>query len=97
MPDEGKNTQKELNPLENAERQFEEAAARLNLPAGIQEMLKRPRRCTIVSLPVNMDDGTLRCSPATASSTRSCAGPAKGGIRYHPDVTSTRSRRWRRG
>ena len=34
-----------------------------------------------------MDDGTSRSSPATASSTTSAAGPAKGGIRYHPDVT----------
>ena len=41
----------QLNPLENAERQFEEAAARLKLDAGIMEMLKRPRRATIQWLP----------------------------------------------
>jgi len=87
MPDEGKNTQKELNPLENAERQFEEAAARLNLPQGIQEMLKRPRRATIVSLPVNMDDGTLRVFTGYRVQHSIVRGPAKGGIRYHPDVT----------
>jgi glutamate dehydrogenase (NAD(P)+) len=87
MPDEGKNTQKELNPLENAERQFEEAAARLNLPQGIQEMLKRPRRATIVSLPVQMDDGTLRVFTGYRVQHSIVRGPAKGGIRYHPDVT----------
>jgi len=87
MPDEGKNTQKELNPLENAERQFEEAAARLNLPQGIQEMLKRPRRATIVSLPVNMDDGTLRVFTGYRVQHSIVRGPAKGGIRYHPQVT----------
>src|SRR4051794_40604480 len=60
MPAEGTNTQKELNPLLNAERQFDEAAARLNLPDGIREIIRRPRRATIVSLPVSMDDGTLK-------------------------------------
>ena len=86
MPDEGSNIQKELNPLENAERQFEEAAARLNLPLGIKEMLKRPRRATIVSLPVNMDDGSLRVFTGYRVQHSIARGPAKGGIRYHPDV-----------
>ena len=48
MPDEGSNIQKDLNPLANAERQFDEAAARLNLPEGLREVIKRPRRSTIV-------------------------------------------------
>jgi glutamate dehydrogenase (NAD(P)+) len=87
MPDEGSNTQKDLNPLANAERQFEEAAARLNLPPGIKEMIKRPRRATIVSLPVNMDDGTLRVFTGYRVQHSIARGPAKGGIRYHPDVT----------
>jgi len=87
MPDEGSNIQKDLNPLANAERQFEEAAARLNLPLGIKEMLKRPRRATIVSLPVNMDDGTLRVFTGYRVQHSIVRGPAKGGIRYHPDVT----------
>jgi len=34
----------QLNPLENAERQFDEAAARLKLDPGVMSMLKRPRR-----------------------------------------------------
>jgi glutamate dehydrogenase (NAD(P)+) len=87
MPDEGSNIQKDLNPLKNAERQFEEAAARLNLPHGIQEMLKRPRRATIVSLPVHMDDGSLRVFTGYRVQHSIVRGPAKGGIRYHPDVT----------
>src|SRR6058998_295123 len=87
MPAEGANIQKDLNPLANAERQFEEAAARLNLPQGIQEMLKRPRRATIVSLPVQMDDGTLRVFTGYRVQHSIVRGPAKGGIRYHPDVT----------
>jgi len=87
MPAEGSNIQKDLNPLANAERQFEEAAARLNLPAGIKEMIKRPRRATIVSLPVQMDDGTLRVFTGYRVQHSIVRGPAKGGIRYHPDVS----------
>jgi glutamate dehydrogenase (NAD(P)+) len=88
MRAEGANIQKELNPLANAERQFEEAAERLNLPAGIREFIKRPRRITIVSLPVQMDDGTLRVFTGYRVQHSITRGPAKGGIRYHPDVTA---------
>ncbi len=87
MPAEGANLQKELNPLANAERQFDEAADRLNLPAGIREVIKRPRRVTIVSLPVAMDDGTLKVFTGYRVQHSIVRGPAKGGIRYHPDVT----------
>ena len=87
MPAEGVNKQKELNPLANAERQFDEAASRLNLPAGIREFIKRPRRATIVSLPVAMDDGSLRVFTGYRVQHSITRGPAKGGIRYHPDVT----------
>ena len=87
MPAEGANSQKELNPLANAERQFEEAASRLNLPAGIKEFIKKPRRTTIVSLPVVMDDGSVRMFTGYRVQHSITRGPAKGGIRYHPDVT----------
>ncbi len=87
MPAEGANIQKDLNPLANAERQFEEAASLLNLPAGIKEFIKRPRRATIVSLPVIMDDGSLRVFTGYRVQHSIIRGPAKGGIRYHPDVT----------
>ncbi|TMQ69151.1 MAG: Glu/Leu/Phe/Val dehydrogenase [Candidatus Eisenbacteria bacterium] len=87
MPAEGANLQKELNPLANAGRQFDEAADRLNLPAGIREVIKRSRRATIVSLPVPMDDGTLKVFTGYRVQHSIVRGPAKGGIRYHPDVT----------
>ncbi|TMQ71214.1 MAG: Glu/Leu/Phe/Val dehydrogenase [Candidatus Eisenbacteria bacterium] len=87
MPAEGVNTQKELNPLANAERQFEEAAARLNLPPGVKEFIKRPRRVTIQSLPVQMDDGSIRVFTGYRVQHSIIRGPAKGGIRYHPGVT----------
>ena len=50
----GANSQ--LNPLENAKRQFDEAASRLGLAEGVKEMLKKPRRTTIQHLPVVMDE-----------------------------------------
>jgi len=81
----GANSQ--LNPLENAERQFEEAAARLGLNAGVKEVLKRPRRATIQHLPVLMDDGTIRVFVGYRVQHSIARGPAKGGIRFHQDVT----------
>ena len=87
MGAEGANSQKELNPLANAERQFDEAANKLNLPEGIREVIKRPRRATIVSLPVAMDDGTLKVFTGYRVQHSIVRGPAKGGIRYHPQVT----------
>ncbi len=77
----------QLNPLENAERQFEEAAARLGLDAGTKEMLKKPRRATIQNLPVVMDDGTIRMFTGYRVQHSIARGPAKGGIRFHQDVT----------
>lgn len=87
MAVEGSNIQKDLNPLANAERQFEEAASRLNLPPGLKEVIKRPRRATIVSLPVAMDDGTFHVFTGYRVQHSIVRGPAKGGIRYHPQVT----------
>jgi len=84
---EGTNTQKELNPLANAERQFDEAASRLNLPEGIREIIKRPRRATIQSLPIHMDDGSFKVFIGYRVQHSITRGPAKGGIRFHPDVT----------
>ncbi len=78
---------KQLNPLENAERQFSEAAALLKLDAGTMELLKRPRRATIQWLPVMMDDGSVRMFQGFRVQHNIARGPAKGGIRFHPDVS----------
>ncbi len=84
---EGSNLQKELNPLANAERQFDEAAELLKLDPGIREVIKRPRRATIAALPVHMDDGRIEVFTGYRVQHSIARGPAKGGIRYHPDVT----------
>ena len=80
-------TQKELDPLENARLQFEEAAARLKLDPSFVQIIKEPRRATIVKLPVGMDDGSFRVFTGYRVQHSIIRGPAKGGIRYHPDVT----------
>ncbi|MFL5564594.1 MAG: Glu/Leu/Phe/Val family dehydrogenase [Gemmatimonadaceae bacterium] len=85
--DMGTELQKELDPLENARLQFEEAAARLKLNPSFLQIIKEPRRATIVKLPVHMDDGTFRVFTGYRVQHSIIRGPAKGGIRYHPDVT----------
>ena len=77
----------QLNPLENAERQFEEAATRLKLDPGVKDLLKKPRRATIQWLPVMMDDKTIHMFQGFRVQHSIARGPAKGGIRFHPDVS----------
>jgi glutamate dehydrogenase (NAD(P)+) len=79
--------QKELDPLENARLQFEEAAERLKLDPAFLQIIKEPRRATIVKLPVQMDDGSFRVFTGYRVQHSIIRGPAKGGIRYHQDVT----------
>src|SRR5213594_4864625 len=82
----GSELQKELDPLENARLQFEEAAQRLKLDPIFVQIIKEYRRATIIKLPVQMDDGTFRVFTGYRVQHSIIRGPAKGGIRYHPDV-----------
>ena len=84
--DMGSEIQKELDPLENARLQFEEAAQRLKLDPSFVQIIKEARRATIVKLPVQMDDGSFRVFTGYRVQHSIIRGPAKGGIRYHPDV-----------
>src|SRR6267143_2514165 len=84
--DMGSEIQKELDPLENARLQFEEAAQRLKLDPSFVQIIKEYRRATIVKLPVQMDDGSFRIFTGYRVQHSIIRGPAKGGIRYHPDV-----------
>ncbi len=79
--------QEELNPFAIAMRQFDSAAERMQLDPGLREVLRRPRRALTLSLPVKMDDGTIKVFDAFRVQHNSSRGPCKGGIRYHPDVT----------
>lgn len=66
--------------------QFRAVAKLLELDPGIVEMLSRPSRELIVNLPVRMDDGSLHNFTGYRVQHSMARGPAKGGIRYHPQV-----------
>ncbi|MBI2677420.1 MAG: Glu/Leu/Phe/Val dehydrogenase [Candidatus Koribacter versatilis] len=79
--------QEDLNPFHIAKQQFETAAAKLNLEPGLRAMLSSPRRCLVLSLPIRMDDGTIKVFDGYRVQHNVARGPGKGGIRYHPGVT----------
>jgi glutamate dehydrogenase (NAD(P)+) len=79
--------QDELNPRESADARFDEAAARLGLDDGMQKVLRSPAREVIVHIPVQLDDGRLEVFTGYRVQHSIARGPAKGGIRYAPDVT----------
>ena len=67
--------------------QFEAAAERLGLDAGMRRRLVACDRALIVSVPTIMDDGRLHVFTGYRIQHNNTLGPAKGGVRYHPDVT----------
>lgn len=77
----------DLNPFRIAMRQFDYAAEKCGIESGLSEVLRRPRRALSLSLPVKMDDGTIRVFEGFRVQHNSARGPCKGGIRYHPNVT----------
>ncbi len=68
-------------------RQFDIAADIIGMDAGVRERTKRPRRCVIVSMPVRMDNGEIEIFEGYRVQHNLSTGPAKGGIRFHEDVT----------
>ncbi len=78
---------KEANPWQHALQQLDEVAQRIDLEPWIHKKLRHPRRELIVSIPVRMDDGSVEVFTGYRVQHNITPGPAKGGIRYHPDVT----------
>ena len=74
------------NPFENALRQLELAAAKMDLPKNSLEILKHPDRVIEVSLPVTMDNGDVKVFQGFRVQFNNARGPYKGGLRYHPQV-----------
>ena len=77
----------ELNPFHIAMQQFDDAAEKMKLEPQLREALRRPRRALTLSLPVKMDDGSVKVFEGYRVQHNSTRGPCKGGIRYHPNVT----------
>src|SRR3954468_7288328 len=75
------------NPYEIAVEQFMIAADKLNLDDGMKQILSHPKRELTVHFPVRMDDGSYRVFTGYRVQHSLTRGPAKGGIRYHQDVT----------
>ena len=77
----------ELNPLLSAEARFDAAAQLLGLDDGMQKVLRSSSREVTVHIPVLLDDGRIEVFTGYRVQHSIARGPAKGGIRYAPDVT----------
>lgn len=76
-----------MSLYENAVRQFNKAADIMNLEKDLKDVLTKPKRELTVNFPVRMDDGTVRVFTGHRVQHNVARGPAKGGIRFHPEVT----------
>lgn len=91
LVEEPKNKEEE-SAFSIAIQQLENAAQFLNLDPSLIEVLKYPRRELTVNFPVKMDDGSIRVFTGYRVQHNLARGPAKGGLRYHPDTTLDETR-----
>jgi glutamate dehydrogenase (NAD(P)+) len=77
----------EENPFESMMERFDEAARLLKLDPNIYTILRWPNRELTVYIPVMMDDGNYQVFTGYRVQHNFARGPAKGGVRYSPDVT----------
>jgi glutamate dehydrogenase (NAD(P)+) len=76
-----------LNPYHMAVQQFEAAADKINLSEDMREILRQPKRELTVNFPVRLDNGRVKTFTGYRVQHNVNRGPAKGGIRYSPEVT----------
>jgi glutamate dehydrogenase (NAD(P)+) len=79
--------EQEINPWEAQAARFDFAAHKLNLDEGLMKVLRYPTREIILHIPVMMDNGRLEVFTGFRVQHSIARGPAKGGLRYSPDVT----------
>lgn len=77
----------QFNPYEMAVQQFEAAAEKLDLSEDLREVLRKPKRELTVNFPVRLDNGRIKTFTGYRVQHNVTRGPAKGGIRYSPEVT----------
>jgi glutamate dehydrogenase (NAD(P)+) len=77
----------DFNPFKMAQGQFDEVAEMLGLDQGTREFLRWPRRELHFTVPVRRDDGSVEVFHGFRVQHNDARGPAKGGIRFHPDET----------
>ena len=80
-------TEQAYNPYKNAQAQFDKVAEMLNLEDGTKALLRQPMLEAHFTIPVKMDDGTTKVFNAFRIKHNDSRGPAKGGIRFHPNET----------
>ncbi|HNX00913.1 MAG TPA: Glu/Leu/Phe/Val dehydrogenase dimerization domain-containing protein, partial [Candidatus Cloacimonadota bacterium] len=77
-----------FNPFQMAQEQFDNVANILNLDTATRELLRTPMREYHFSIPVKMDDGKVQVFKGYRFQHNDSRGPAKGGIRFHPQETA---------
>jgi len=75
------------NPFENAQAQFDKVADMIGLEGGVRALLRQPMKEFHFTIPVRMDDGSVKVFQAFRIKHSDARGPAKGGIRFHPHET----------
>jgi len=70
-----------------AQQQFDQIAEQLNLDRAVKELLRVPMREYQFSIPVRMDDGSVKVFRGFRVQHNDARGPSKGGIRFHPQET----------
>ncbi len=75
------------NPFETAQIQFDNVADKLDLDQATRQLLRQPSREYHFTIPVKMDDGTTKVFNGYRIQHNDARGPAKGGIRFHPQET----------
>jgi glutamate dehydrogenase (NAD(P)+) len=72
------------NAYETAQAQFDQIAEKIGLDEATRQLLRQPMREYHFSIPVHMDDGTVKVFRGYRIQHNDARGPAKGGIRFHP-------------
>ncbi|AMD85302.1 glutamate dehydrogenase (NAD(P)+) [Capnocytophaga haemolytica] len=80
------NTEKKTSMYENVMHEFNKAADKMNLDAGVRKILATTQNEVVVHFPVKMDDGRIEVFTGYRVQHNNALGPYKGGLRYHPTV-----------
>ncbi len=80
--------QEGYNPFAAAQRQFDHVADMIDLDSSVRDLLRQPSREIHFTIPVKMDDGTTKVFNGYRIQHNAARGPAKGGIRFHPQETA---------
>jgi glutamate dehydrogenase (NAD(P)+) len=75
------------NPFELAQEQLRHVAGAMGVDDSLVNVLQECKKSVEVSIPTQLDDGTVRSFTGYRVTHNDARGPSKGGIRYHPDVT----------